>query len=515
MVMYSGTKEKKPNIDRKHPPARPLKGPLKGRLSEEGTQGISGSPLVPRIEEHRALLSQASSDTQRSAILLRLQQTYGNSYVQRLLGSTSIQAKPGILPPPEIAEPEVKGPAKKGQKPPLPKKTYYENRSQELEKKGGKPGIFGSVEYRLIVNKTRQFYESKENAPHDYKRQWTLVNSILNTIRTWWNLFRIFSRKVRREALTRLEERLVKERAWLVPRVTARSLVSSALLEKNDVPEHREGMILEYCLKRWQAENEAKKNGISWDLKAGPPPPAFYEYVNQLEKNSDKDLLKEVHGKVYEKAANPVKDADAWIAQHQKDKKYIPRILYVPKEDMNRRKIKFNGKEAKFETTSEPLAADKNYIYVMNPRGDFFVESEDRTTQLKFHHSSLLAGEEVAAAGHLKVGNSLYLDLESGHYQPTMQHMYNAVKALKDKNVDLGNTQIKATYEAQFPIRALVFLEGIFAMKAGKSEKDARVKAFVDSYIRTQEGGAGTNMSKEDWLFHARTLKKMVAELKV
>ncbi|MFO7996823.1 MAG: DUF4157 domain-containing protein [Dehalococcoidia bacterium] len=50
-------------------------------------------PFRPRRESHSALLAEAQSDEQRASLTRRLQQTYGNSYVQRLLSSMAIQAK--------------------------------------------------------------------------------------------------------------------------------------------------------------------------------------------------------------------------------------------------------------------------------------------------------------------------------------------------------------------------------------------------------------------------------------
>jgi len=67
----------------------------------------------PQVARHVALLSLASFDAQRTNIVLHLQRTYGNSYVQRLLRSMSIQAKMTVSAPGDIYEQEADSVAEK------------------------------------------------------------------------------------------------------------------------------------------------------------------------------------------------------------------------------------------------------------------------------------------------------------------------------------------------------------------------------------------------------------------
>jgi hypothetical protein len=61
-------------------------------------------PFWPRAGSHSALLAKAQSDDQRANLIARLQQTYGNCYVQRLLSAMAIQAKMSVNAPNDIYE---------------------------------------------------------------------------------------------------------------------------------------------------------------------------------------------------------------------------------------------------------------------------------------------------------------------------------------------------------------------------------------------------------------------------
>jgi hypothetical protein len=72
------------------------------RAWDEGYLAIGETPFQPQAERHMALLTKARSDGQRADIAMSLQQTYGNLYVQRLIKSMDIQAKPRERKPSEI-----------------------------------------------------------------------------------------------------------------------------------------------------------------------------------------------------------------------------------------------------------------------------------------------------------------------------------------------------------------------------------------------------------------------------
>jgi hypothetical protein len=77
--------------------AKPLSELLHPREQSNGS--MAESPFRPPLEKHAALLSEARSEAQRSNIVLRLQRTYGNTYVQRLFGTMAIEAKMTVNPP--------------------------------------------------------------------------------------------------------------------------------------------------------------------------------------------------------------------------------------------------------------------------------------------------------------------------------------------------------------------------------------------------------------------------------
>ncbi len=77
----------------------------------------------------------------------------------------------------------------------------------------------------------------------------------------------------------------------------------------------------------------------------------------------------------------------------------------------------------------------EGYIYVMDGRGGFFVSSDAEVGA--FHHSSFLAGDPVAAAGHIwEVDGTVYINNNSGHYQPPPGMTENAKAQLIEMGVD-------------------------------------------------------------------------------
>jgi hypothetical protein len=74
---------------------------------EQGTLPITETPFQPQMDTHAALLANARSDTQRASLVMHLQRTYGNRYVQRLLNSKAVQAKLTVSQPGDIYEQEA------------------------------------------------------------------------------------------------------------------------------------------------------------------------------------------------------------------------------------------------------------------------------------------------------------------------------------------------------------------------------------------------------------------------
>jgi hypothetical protein len=68
---------------------------------------VAETPFQPRMDEHAELLSATHADEARSNLIIHLQRTYGNGYVQRLVESIKIQAKLDVSQPGDVQEQEA------------------------------------------------------------------------------------------------------------------------------------------------------------------------------------------------------------------------------------------------------------------------------------------------------------------------------------------------------------------------------------------------------------------------
>ena len=73
----------------------------------QGESSFPETTFEPRIGEHAAMLAGVRSDEQRANYVMQLQQSYGNQYVQRLLGSMKVQAKLTVSAPNDMYEQEA------------------------------------------------------------------------------------------------------------------------------------------------------------------------------------------------------------------------------------------------------------------------------------------------------------------------------------------------------------------------------------------------------------------------
>ncbi len=84
-------------------------------------------------------------------------------------------------------------------------------------------------------------------------------------------------------------------------------------------------------------------------------------------------------------------------------------------------------------------------IFVMDENGTFYASKQQKVGE--FHHSSLLAGKPVAAAGEIGVitGELMLLSDRSGHYRPSQEFTRQALGALAGAGVDLSNVNMLLT----------------------------------------------------------------------
>jgi hypothetical protein len=89
----------------------------------------------------------------------------------------------------------------------------------------------------------------------------------------------------------------------------------------------------------------------------------------------------------------------------------------------------YDASGALFDTTdaSTVFSGEGKAIFVMDENGDFYASKFQQVG--RFHHSSLAAGEPVAAAGETKVeqGVLILISNKSGHYRPGRTFMEQAL----------------------------------------------------------------------------------------
>jgi hypothetical protein len=103
-------------------------------------------------------------------------------------------------------------------------------------------------------------------------------------------------------------------------------------------------------------------------------------------------------------------------------------------------------------TISNGLFYDKNNdlvdssgVYVMSSIGDFYYQPLASAKDRSFFHSRFLAGRPVAGAGWLKFkqGKLVLIDNAGGHYKPNTKYLWQTLRELSLKGVDLSYTAIR------------------------------------------------------------------------
>lgn len=87
---------------------------------------------------------------------------------------------------------------------------------------------------------------------------------------------------------------------------------------------------------------------------------------------------------------------------------------------------------------------NKEYIYILSLDKKMIVTEGGDLVR----HTSLSHGRPVLGSGSLKIkdGNLIYIDAESGHYQPTPEVLYQVLQILKDKGANLDYSRIEVAY---------------------------------------------------------------------
>ncbi|MBN1189682.1 MAG: DUF4157 domain-containing protein [Dehalococcoidales bacterium] len=100
---------KQDSIEQKHNRIQVNPGQVSGPVHQSGQEAIQEkeTPFQPPTKRHEALLLNSKSSNKRTNLMLQLQQTYGNTYVQRLLDSLKVQAELNISSPDDVYEREA------------------------------------------------------------------------------------------------------------------------------------------------------------------------------------------------------------------------------------------------------------------------------------------------------------------------------------------------------------------------------------------------------------------------
>ncbi|KAK9704235.1 hypothetical protein K7432_010306 [Basidiobolus ranarum] len=107
---------------------------------------------------------------------------------------------------------------------------------------------------------------------------------------------------------------------------------------------------------------------------------------------------------------------------------------FLPENDPN--------DDAETRKAKKVLRNKHKYIYVLSPDNHLYIH---RKVKGYFQHSSIMAGQSVAAAGGICVnhGRLVTINPHSGHYQPKESNFASVVDFLKAQNVDFTNTRVK------------------------------------------------------------------------
>jgi hypothetical protein len=113
-----------------------------------------------------------------------------------------------------------------------------------------------------------------------------------------------------------------------------------------------------------------------------------------------------------------------------------------------------DGKIYAADQTAEEEEAEANYAPL---------SALMQRPNLKFHHSSFLRGQPIAAAGELIFKDGLLCGVtnSSGHYKPGVEHMVQVLQEFQQRGVDLSDVQV--TIRKQDSTEAILLAEDLLA----------------------------------------------------
>ena len=429
---------------------------------------------------------------------------------------------------------------------------------QELEqpKRGGKvswrPKLWGKISrlfglysstYTKILHTLGEYHESPEETPSDVDKKIETLGKVRNLTGQWKGQHQKLLKRQnekRKQALERLGRQITRERREL------RRFKGMFALRDSSIPlDYKSLMVVANWRKvRWLLQRAKKWKGDGRQVFANPRRQSTYLEYQQKEESYLKILssilkyrrsgteraklltapgmLEKIdpkHREAMELAPlwkqwveqSIGKPFFRWVSEVEKKRGTLfPRVTYLGERARERYVVRFQGniptqkKRQAMRGESlwpgDPLSpANGTIIYAMDPSSKkFYANYETQATmrgaEKRFHHSSLLAGAAVGAAGHLIVGKTGVLrkiDLKSGHYRPSYQHMINAIEGLRANRVDTSRVKVDL---------AMVTGAGSAEGSANKFYEGLK-QAKQDKWEPTSEGTAGQEIQQRLGLY--------------
>ncbi len=120
------------------------------------------------------------------------------------------------------------------------------------------------------------------------------------------------------------------------------------------------------------------------------------------------------------------------------------------------------------------------FLYAADMAGNIFAAEDEDAGDLQLRHSCFLEGSSVLCAGLITVikGKLIYIDNDSGHYQPSYENLYRLVSQLAACGVDLSQTRVNPHGVNQMP--AKIFLaRGWFGGHRTRSGETMSAEGYI------------------------------------
>ena len=114
---------------------------------------------------------------------------------------------------------------------------------------------------------------------------------------------------------------------------------------------------------------------------------------------------------------------------------YNKKVIYFTNEELLNYKCNINNNNIKSLFFDTKIINDyQDFIYIMNPNGDFYIIEKKKDNENQINHTSLSQGNRVSSAGWIRLNNNkniINLANISGHFKPSDLSIYNALHCLK------------------------------------------------------------------------------------